>query len=80
MADTPTQTITPLGALLERYADGQLAIDELAPQLSGYPFNPVIPGGGFPQRDTVQEIVAFWQAGQIPDDDYGVILDAIAPF
>ena len=76
MADT-SATTTELGRLLALYADGQLAVDELAPQLATYPFADVTPGGSFPQPDTVQELVSFWQEGFIPDDDYEVILEAI---
>ena len=64
---------------LDLYADGQYAIDELVPFIEEYSFAPIRPGGGFPQEGTVEEIVAFWQADQIPDEDYELILDAIKP-
>lgn len=73
---TRTRSLTEV---LSLYADGQMAVDELVPFVAEYPFSPVHPGGAFPQAGTVQEVVAFWQAGQIPDDDYERILDVMVP-
>lgn len=64
---------------LDLYADGQYDIDELVPFIEQYDFAPIRPGGGFPQQGTMQEIVAFWQADRIPDEDYELILGAISP-
>jgi len=64
---------------LDLYADGQLAGDEFAAFVEQYRFTPIVDGGGFPQRGTVQEILAFWEAGLIPDEDYERILNAERP-
>lgn len=76
---TGSTQIHTLRHALDLYADGQYAVDELVPFIAEYPFKPIVPGAGWPQEGTAQEIVEFWQTGHIPDADYELILDAISP-
>jgi hypothetical protein len=64
---------------LDLYADGQMAVDELVPFIEQYQFAPIIEGRGFPQPGTLQEVVDRWHTGQISDEDYEQILDAVGP-